>query len=145
MEAARTHRRTVALVALVAIAAIAPAAGASAATLRLRAPKEIDRAETFRVVAKGKAKPRKDYLVSVLYHDDDQGRCARTVAKEITRNEHYAVLYQRKVVTDDDGRFELTSRKVVGGERKTTGRFCGYLTNEDGDNKDKVVRPIAFT
>jgi len=133
-----------ALVAAIALIATT-AAPASAAKLKLRAPKEIDRAEKFRVVAKGKARPHRDYLVSVLYHDDDQGRCAPTVAKEVTRNEYYAVFYLRKVVTDADGRFKLTSRKIVGGDKKTTGKFCGYLTNEDGDNKDTAVRPIAFT
>ena len=37
------------------------------------------------------------------------------------------------------------SRKIVGGDRRTTGKFCGYLTNEDGENKDTVVRRIEFT
>jgi len=131
--------------AAVAVISLVAAAPASAATLHLQAPREIDRAEKFRVVAKGKAKPQRDYLLSVLYHDDDQGRCAPTVAKEVTRNEHFPVFYRRKVVTDAEGRFEVSSRRIVGGEKKTSGRFCGYLTNEDGENKDTVVRRIEFT
>lgn len=145
MEVDRPSRRRAALVAVAVIATVVPVAGASAATLHLKAPKEIDRAEKFRVVAQGKAKPRKDYRVSVLYHDDDQGRCAPTVAKEVTRNEHFAVFYLRKVVTDATGRFKLRSRRIVGGERKTSGKFCGYLTNDDGKNRDTVVRRIEFT
>jgi hypothetical protein len=131
-----------ALVAVIAL--IATAAPASAATLHLQAPKVIDRAEKFRVVASGKAKPQRDYYVSVIYHDDDQGRCAPTVVKEVTRNEYFAVFFRRKVVTDAEGRFEL-SRKVVGGDRRTSGKFCGYLTNRDDENKDTVVRRIEFT
>jgi len=131
--------------AAVAVISLVAAAPASAATLHLQAPKEIDRAEKFRVIAKGKAKPQRDYLLSVLYHDDDQGRCAKTVAKEVTRNEHFAVFYLRKVVTDAEGRFKVRSRRIVGGERKTSGKFCGYLTNDDGENKDRVVRRIEFT
>ena len=131
-----------ALVAVIAL--IATAAPASAATLHLQAPKVIDRAETFRLVAFGKAKPQREYHVSVIYHDDDQGRCAPTVFKEVTRNEHSAVFLRRKVVTGAEGRFEL-SRKIVGGNRKTSGRFCGYLANRDDENKDRVVRRIEFT
>jgi hypothetical protein len=129
---------------LAVIALIATAAPASAATLRLQAPKVIDRAETFRLVAFGKAAPQRDYSVSVIYHDDDQGRCGRTVDREVTRNEHSAVFLRRKVVTDAEGRFEL-SRKIFGGDRKTSGRFCGYLTNDDDENRDRVVRRIEFT
>jgi hypothetical protein len=132
-----------ALVAVIAL--IATAAPASAATLHLQAPKVIDRAEKFRVVAFGKAKPLKDYSLSVLYHDDDQGRCAPTVAKEVTRNQHFEVFYMRRVTTDSDGRFEVRSRRILGGERKASGKFCGYLTNQDGENKDTVVRRIEFT
>jgi hypothetical protein len=128
-----------------ATALIATAAPASAATLHLKAPKEIDRAEKFRVTAFGKAKPQRDYRLSVLYHDDDQGRCAPTVAKEVTRNEHFPVFYLRKVITDAEGRFEVSSRRIVGGDRKASGKFCGYLTNEDGENRDRVVRRIEFT
>ena len=124
---------------------LAVATTASAATLRLDAPREIDRAESFRVTASGTAKPDKAYYLSVLYHDDDQGRCARTVEKEVTRNEHFRVFYFRKVITDADGRFEITSRKISGGDRKTSGRFCGYLTNADGENKATAVRRIDFT
>ena len=124
---------------------LATASPAAAATLHLQAPKEIDRAEKFRVTAFGKAKPQRAYYVSVLYHDDDQGRCARKVEKEVTTRAHAEIWYLRKVITDRDGRFEL-SRKIVGGDRETSGRFCGYLTNEDGTkNKDRVVRRIAFT
>jgi hypothetical protein len=51
----------------------------------------------------------------------------------------------RKLTTDRDGQFEV-SRKIIGGDKKTTGRFCGYLTNEDGTrNKDRAVRRIDFT
>ena len=134
------HRAAV----VAATALIATAAPASAATLHLKAPREIERYERFRVTAFGMAKPQRDYYVSVIYHDDDQGRCARTVVKEVTRNEHFAVFFRRKVVTDRAGRFEL-SRRIVGGDRKTSGRFCGYLTNRDGENKDRVVRRIEFT
>jgi hypothetical protein len=63
----------------------------------------------------------------------------------VRANEHFAVFYLRKVVTDAEGRFELTSRRIVGGEKKTSGKFCGYLTNDDGENRDTVVRRIEFT
>jgi hypothetical protein len=126
------------------IALIATAAPASAATLRLEAPKVIDRAETFRLIASGAAAPQRSYFVSVIYHNDDQGRCGRTVHREVTRNEHAAVFMRRKVVTDAQGRFEL-SRKIFGGDRRTSGRFCGYLTNDDDENRDRVVRRIEFT
>jgi hypothetical protein len=135
------HR--VALTAVIALTA--SAAPASGATLHLKAPKEVERSEKFRVLANGGAKPHREYRVSVIYHDDDQGRCARTVAKEVTRNEHAKIFDMRKVVTDADGRFELRSPKIVGGDRQTTGKLCGYLTNENGKNRDRVVRRIAFT
>ena len=126
-------------------AVLAAAVPASAATLHLKAPREIDRAENFRLRASGQAKPQRAYYLSVLYQDDDQGRCARRLEKEVTTNEHAQIYYLRKVITDQQGEFEL-SRKIVGGDRKTTGRFCGYLTNEDGTrNKDRAVRRISFT
>jgi len=133
------------LVAVGLLAAAIPTASASAATLHLRAPKEIDRAEKFRVTAFGKAKPEKTYYLSVLYHDNDQGRCAPTVAKEVTRNEHAEIFYQRRIRTDAEGRFEQQSKSIFGGDRQTRGKFCGYLTNADGVNKDTVVRAISFT
>jgi hypothetical protein len=137
-----THRAVLAATA----AFLATAVPASAATLHLKAPKEIDRAEKFRVEAFGKAKPQKAYYLSVLYQDDNQGRCERKLAKEVTTNKHGEVFYLRKVITDQDGRFDVTSRKIVGGDKKTSGRFCGYLTNEAGTkNKDRAVRPIEFT
>ena len=132
-----------ALAALIAL--IATAAPASAATLHLKAPKQVERADSFRVSAFGKAKPQHHYRLSVVYQDDDQGDCARTIAKEVTRNEHFAIFYLTKVVTDKDGRFEVTSQEIVGGDKKTSGRFCGYLTNKKGKNKDRVVRRIEFT
>jgi hypothetical protein len=144
METGHRSRRGAALAAVAAIATLAPAAGASAATLHLSAPKEIDRAEKFKITAFGKAKPNKQYVLSVLYHDDDQGRCAPTVEKEVTRNEHGEVFYLRRITTDAEGRFER-SKRIVGGDRATTGKFCGYLTNEDGKSKDTVVRRIEFT
>ena len=135
--------RRAALAAVPAILAVA--VPASAATLHLNAPREIDRAETFRMVASGEAKPQRAFYLSVLYQDDNQGRCARKLEKEVTTNLHGEVYYLRRVITDQEGRFEL-SRKIVGGDKKTTGRFCGYLTNEDGTrNKDRAVRHIAFT
>lgn len=145
METGHPSRRRVALAAVTLIATLVPVAAASAATLHLQAPREIDRAEKFRVEAFGKAKPLKQYWLSVLYHDDNQGRCAPTVEKEVTRNKHFEVFYLRRITTDADGRFEVTSRKIFGGDKATTGKFCGYLTNADGDNKDTVVRPIEFT
>ena len=135
--------RRAALAALTAV--VATAAPASAATLHLRAPREIDRAEKFRLKAFGQAKPQRAYYLSVLYQDDSQGRCERKLEKEVTTNEYGEVFYLRKVMTDAEGRFEA-SRKIVGGDKKTTGRFCGYLTNEDGTrNKDRAVRRIDFT
>ena len=135
--------RRAALAALTAV--VATAAPASAATLHLRAPREIDRAEKFRLKAFGQAKPQRAYYLSVLYQDDSQGRCERKLEKEVTTNEHGEVYYLRKVMTDAEGRFEA-SRKIVGGDKKTTGRFCGYLTNEDGTrNRDRAVRRIDFT
>ena len=133
------------LVVAAVIAALVPTSAASAATLHLSAPKEIDRADQFQVTAFGKAKPQKTYYLSVLYHDDDQGRCAPTVEKEVTRNEHAEVFYQRRIRTDAEGRFEQQSKNLFGGDRQTTGKFCGYLTNADGVNKDTVVRAISFT
>jgi hypothetical protein len=123
----------------------ATAIPASAATLHLKAPREIDRAEKFRVTASGAAKPQKAYYLSVLYQDDSQGRCERKLEKEVTTNQHAEIWYLRKVVTDQEGRFEV-SKKIVGGDKKSTGRFCGYLTNQDGTrNKDRAVRRIEFT
>ena len=132
--------------ALAAIAVFAAAAApASAATLNLKAPREIDRAERFQVTALGTAKPQRTYHLSVLYQDDSQGRCERRLEKEVTTNMHAEIWYLRKVITDRDGRFEL-SKRIVGGDKKSTGRFCGYLTNEDGTrNKDRAVRRIEFT
>jgi hypothetical protein len=131
------------LIASLIVAALPPAA-ASAATLHLQAPKEIDRAEKFKLTAFGKAKPQRAYYLSVLYHDNDQGRCAPTVEKEVTRNEHAEIFYLRRITTDAEGGFER-SRNIVGGDRQTSGKFCGYLTNADGENKDTVVRRIDFT
>src|SRR5688572_5641613 len=113
--------RRAALAALTAV--LATAVPASAATLHLKAPREIDRAEKFRVVASGKAKPQRAYYLSVLYQDDSQGRCARRLEKEVTTNEHFEIYYLRKVMTDQAGLFEV-SRKIVGGDKKSTGRFC---------------------
>ena len=132
------------LVVAALIVAALPTAAASAATLHLQAPREVDRAEKFKVTAFGKAKPERAYYLSVLYHDNDQGRCAPTVEKEVTRNEHAEIFYMRRITTDADGRFER-SRKIFGGDRETSGKFCGYLTNADGENKDTVVRRIDFT
>ena len=98
------------------------------------------RAEKFRVTAFGKAKPQRKYCLSVLYHDNDQGRCAPTVEKEVTRNEHAKIFDQRTIMTDAEGRFEQQSKNIFGGDRQTSGKLCGYLTNEDGVNKDTVVR-----
>ncbi len=132
------------LLAALAVTAAAVPGVASAATLHLQAPREVDRAERFKLTAFGKAQPQRAYHLSVLYHDNDQGRCARTVEKEVTRNEHAEIFYMRRITTDRDGRFER-SRNIVGGDRKTSGKFCGYLTNADGKNKDTVVRRIDFT
>ena len=138
-----TPTRRAALAALTAV--VATAAPASAATLHLKAPREIDRAEKFRLKAFGQAKPQRAYYLSVLFQDDSQGRCERKLEKEVTTNKYGEVFYLRRVMTDQDGRFEA-SRKIVGGDKKTTGRFCGYLTNEDGTrNKDRAVRRISFT
>jgi hypothetical protein len=137
----RTHRAALAAFTTVLVAAVP----ASAATLHLKAPKAIDRAEKFRVTASGKAKPQRAYYLSVLYQDDSQGRCERKLEKEVTTNLHGEVWYLRKIMTDQDGLFDL-SKKIVGGDKKTTGRFCGYLTNESGKrNKDRAVRHISFT
>ena len=127
------------------IVAALPTAAASAATLHLKAPKEIERSEKFRAVAFGKAKPEKAYYLSVLYHDNNQGRCARTVEKEVTRNQHYEIFYMRRTRTDAEGRFERRSKSIFGGEKKASGKLCGYLTNADGKNKDTVVRRIDFS
>ncbi len=135
--------RRAALAALTAV--VATATPASAATLHIRAPKEIDRAEKFRLKAFGQAKPQRAYYLSVLFQDDSQGRCERKLEKEVTTNRYGEVFYLRRVMTNQDGQFDV-SRKIFGGDKKTTGRFCGYLTNEDGTrNKDRAVRRIAFT
>ena len=128
------------------IVAALPTAAASAATLHLQAPKQIDRAEKFRVVSSGKAKPDSAYYLSVVYQDDNQGACSERLEKEVTTNKHFEIHYLRKVTTDHDGRFEVSSKRIFGGERASTGRFCGYLTNQEGTrNKDRVVRRIEFT
>jgi hypothetical protein len=146
MDAVHPSRRRAALVTTALIATIVPVAAASAATLHLQAPKQIDRAEKFRVIASGRAKPQKAHYLSVLYQDDSQGACARRLEKEVTTNEHFEIYYLRRIVTGQDGRFEVTSRKIVGGEKKSSGRFCGYLTNQDGTrNKDRAVRHVEFT
>jgi hypothetical protein len=135
--------RRAAYAALTAVLALA--VPASAATLHLKAPRETDRAEKFRLEAFGHAKPQRAYYLSVLYQDDSQGRCERHLEKEVTTNHYGEVFYLRKVMTDADGMFDA-SRKIVGGDKKATGRFCGYLTNESGTrNKDRVVRRISFT
>ena len=36
----------------------------------------------------------------------------------------------RRITTDAEGGFER-SRKIVGGDRQTSGKFCGYLTNAE--------------
>ena len=108
------------VVAAVIVGAL-PTAAASAATLHLQAPREVERSEKFRVLAFGKAKPEKAYYLSVVYHDNDQGRCARTVEKEVTRNQHYEIFYMRRIRTDADGRFEQQSRNIFGGEKKASG------------------------
>ena len=137
----RTHRA--ALAAFTAVLAIA--VPASAATLHLKAPKEIDRAQKFRVTASGKAKPQRAYYLSVLFQKDSQGRCERKLEKEVTTNKYGEIWYLRKVMTDQEGLFDI-SRQIVGGDKKVTGRFCGYLTNENGTkNKDRAVRRISFT
>ena len=82
--------RRAALAALTAV--VATAAPASAATLHLKAPREIDRAEKFRLKAFGQAKPQRAYHLSVLYQDDSQGRCERKLEKEVTTNEHGEVV-----------------------------------------------------
>jgi hypothetical protein len=135
--------RRAALAAVTAVLALA--VPASAATLHLKAPREIDRAEKFRLKAFGQAKPQRAYYVTVLFQDDSQGRCERKLEKEVTTNKYGEVFYLRRVMTDQNGEFEA-SRKIVGGDKKTTGRFCGYLTNEKGTrNKDRAVRRISFT
>src|SRR3712207_3980388 len=131
------HRAALAAI----LSLIVVAAPASAATLHLQAPKQVERSEDFRVTAFGKAAPQRAHYLSVVYHDDDQGRCERKLQKEVTTNEHAEIFYLRRIVTDQEGRFEVQSRKMLGGDRKTSGRFCGYLTNKDGTrNKDRVVR-----
>ena len=135
--------RRAALAAVLAV--LATAVPATAATLHLKAPREIDRAENFRVTAKGQGKPQKAYYLSVLYQDDNQGGCARGLEKEVTTNLHAEIWYLRKVITDRDGQFQI-SRQIVGGDKKTTGRFCGYLTNKTGKRvKDRALRRIEFT
>ncbi len=135
--------RRAAFAAVTAVLAIA--VPASAATLHLKAPREIDRAEKFRLKAFGHAKPQHTYYLSVLFQDDSQGRCEPQLEKEVTTNHYGEVFYLHKVITNQEGEYEL-SRKIVGGDKKTTGRFCGYLTNENGTrNKDRAVRRISFT
>ena len=135
--------RRAAFAAVVAVLAIA--APATAATLHLKAPREIDRAENFRVTASGQAKPQKAYYLSVLYQADSQGRCERKLEDEVTENLYGKIWYLRKVMTDRDGRFKI-SRNALGGDQKESGRFCGYLTNYTGKRvKDRAVRRIDFT
>jgi hypothetical protein len=139
-----SKRRSALLAMAAVIASLVPVAGASAATLTIKAPREIDHAEKFRVVAKGTARAHKDYFVSVIYHNDDQGPCDPTVNEEISNNTFYSVFYQYPVTTDGDGAYKATSRKIFGGI-EVSGRFCGYLNNPAGQNKATAVRRIEFT
>jgi hypothetical protein len=142
---AHAPTRHSALVAVaVVLATLVPAASASAAKIRIKAPDKIDQAEKFRVVAKGTGKPNKHYGVSVVYHNDDQGKCEPTVGEEITRNTYYSVLYLYPVTTDKDGKYKVTSRKIFGGA-VNSGKLCGYLTTKNGDTKATAVRHIEFT
>lgn len=125
-------------------AAAAPVADASAATLKLRAPSKIDQATKFRVTALGTGRRGKTYSLSVLYHNNDQGACAPTVGEEITQNRYFSVFYLYPVKADQDGRYKVKSRRIFGGA-KNKGKFCGYLTDKNGNLKDRVVRPIEFT
>ena len=106
--------RRAALTAVTAVLALA--VPASAATLHLKAPREIDRAEKFRLKAFGQAKPQRAYYLTVLFQDDSQGRCERKLEKEVTTNKYGEVFYLRRVMTDQNGEFEA-SRKIVGSVR----------------------------
>ena len=99
--------RRAALAALTAV--VATAAPASAATLHLKAPREIDRAEKFRLKAFGQAKPQRAYHLSVLYQDDSQGRCERKLEKEVTTNEHGEVVSVSKIRGDEENAHDRDS------------------------------------
>jgi hypothetical protein len=143
---ARAPKRRFALALAAALLATAlPAAGASAATVRINAPSQIDRNEQFRVVTKGKAKKNREYFLSVIYHNDDQGACGADVYEELnTKQQWYVVHYQYPVTTDADGKYRIRSRKMFGGIQ-VTGKICGYLMTSAGGTKATAVRSIAFT
>jgi hypothetical protein len=142
----RAPKRRFAFVAAGAVlAALVPAAGASAATLQIRAPSEVDHGQKFRVVTKGDARAQKDYFLSLIYHNDDQGSCGATVRDEVFgKSEYYVIFYQYPVTTDGDGEFSLRSRRIFGGI-VVTGKFCAYLVNSASASKATAVRSIAFT
>jgi hypothetical protein len=141
---ARAPKRRVALVAAAALLATAvPAAGASAATLTIKAPSQIDHMERFRVVTKGKAKRNREYFLSVIYHNDDQGTCGADVYEELNTKQTYVVHYQYPVTTDADGKYRLRSRRIFGGIQ-VTGKLCGYLMTSAGSTKATGIRSIAF-
>jgi hypothetical protein len=140
---ARAPKRRFTLVVAAALLATAvPAAGASAATLTIKAPSQIGYTENFRVVTKGKAKANREYFVSVIYHNDDQGACGADVYDELNR-QRYVVHYQYPVRTDADGKYRIRSRKIFGGIQ-ITGQLCGYLMTSAGGTKATGIRPIAF-
>jgi hypothetical protein len=138
-------RRFPLVVAAALLATIVPAAGASAATLTIQAPSQIDNTQKFRVVTKGKAKANRQYFLSLIYHNDDQGACGATVYDEInTKQAFYVVHYQYPVTTDADGKYRLRSRRIFGGT-PVTGKLCGYLMTSAGSTKATDIRSIAFT
>jgi hypothetical protein len=137
-------RRSALLAFAVVLATLLPAAAASAATIKLKAPDKIDHNQKFHVIAKGTAKPNRNYGVSVIYHNADQGKCEPTVGEEISKNTYYSVLYLYPITTNKDGEFKVTSRKIFGGA-VNHGKFCGYLTTNSGATKDTAVRAIEFT
>jgi hypothetical protein len=143
MARAPKRRFTLVVVAAALLAAAVPAAGASAATLTIKAPGEIDHMQKFPVVTKGKAKANREYFVSVIYHNDDQGACGADVYEELAKQQWYVVHYQYPVTTDADGKYRLRSRRIFGGIQ-VTGKLCGYLMTSAGSTKATGVRSIAF-
>jgi len=142
---ARAPKRRFPLVVVAALlATVVPAAGASAATVTIRAPSQVNHMEKFRVVTKGKAKANREYFLSMIYHNDDQGTCGADVYEELTTKQTYVVHYQYPVTTNADGKYRLRSRRIFGGIQ-VTGKLCGYLMTSAGATKATGVRSIAFT
>ena len=86
---------------------------ASAATMKIKAPSQVATRE-FPVVTNGTAKKNREFFLSVIYHNDDQGTCGADVYEELNTKATYVVHYQYPVTTRER-KVRLRSRKIFGG------------------------------